>query len=55
MLDSSGLHELRKGTNFSNKDFVQSLLQQNRELEAALLQEEQADLEKFKMIKTLEQ
>ena len=44
MLESNGL---KKGeSSFSNREFVQNLMQQNRKLEAALLKEEQADFEK---------
>ena len=44
IVDNGGL--INRGATESNKDFIANLMQQNRTLEAALIQEEQADLEK---------
>ena len=52
IVDNGGL--INRGATESNKDFIANLMQQNRTLEAALIQEEQADLEKDQLIESQE-
>ena len=52
IVENGGL--INRGATESNKDFIANLMEQNRTLEAALIQEEQADLEKDQMIESQE-
>ena len=52
IVENGGL--INRGATESNKDFIANLMEQNRTLEAALIQEEQADLEKDQMIEAQE-
>ena len=48
IVDNGGL--ISRRSSMHNRDFVATLMEQNRTLEAALIQEEQADFEKDQMI-----
>ena len=43
IVENGGLINQKRSMSTNNRDFVENLMQQNRTLEAALIQEEQAD------------